>query len=201
MAAGTRSDSPDEQADGQAGSAELVAAREGSAHAARRLVDAHGAGMLRTAWRVLGSYGSREAEDVVQEALIAALTTPALPAGDVGAWLRSIAARKALDHLRVARRRAEQPLPETDEASPAFTAADGEARRLDVLAARRALAALSPTDRAVLTLVDLEGHSMAEAAAALGVTYVAVRLRAVRARRKLARLLRADARVIAEGPR
>ena len=69
--------------------------------------------MVRTAWRVLGSYGDREADDVVQEAFIAALTTPALPAGDVGAWLRAIVARKALDSLRRVRRREEQPWPET----------------------------------------------------------------------------------------
>jgi RNA polymerase sigma-70 factor (ECF subfamily) len=142
--------------------------------------------MLRTAWRVLGSYGSREAEDVVQEALIAALTTPALPKGDVGAWLRAITARRALDFLRQARRREEEPLPEPGEhASP-----DGPARRLDLIAVRQALARLAPQDRAVLTLVDLEGFSMAEAAEALEVTRVAVRLRAVRARRKLARFLR-----------
>jgi RNA polymerase sigma-70 factor (ECF subfamily) len=63
--------------------------------------------------------------------------------------------------------------------------------RLDVLALRQCLARLSPTDRAVLTLVDLEGQTMAEAAEALGLTRVAIRLRAVRARRKLARLLHA----------
>jgi RNA polymerase sigma-70 factor (ECF subfamily) len=54
---------------------------------------------------------------------------------------------------------------------------------------REALARLLATDRAVLVLVELEGHSMAEAAAALGITNVATRLRVVRARRKLAALL------------
>ena len=61
---------------------------------------------------------------------------------------------------------------------------------LGVIALRTALAQLAPTERAVLTLVDLEGRSMAEAASALGLTRVAIRLRAVRARRKLARLIR-----------
>ena len=59
-----------------------------------------------------------------------------------------------------------------------------------MIAVRQALAQLSATDRAVLTLVDLEGRSMAEAAEALGLTRVAIRLRAVRARRKLARVIR-----------
>ena len=55
---------------------------------------------------------------------------------------------------------------------------------------RQALSRLSATDRAVLVLVDVEGRSMAEAAEALGTTNVGTRLRAVRARRKLAALLR-----------
>jgi DNA-directed RNA polymerase specialized sigma24 family protein len=41
----------------------------------------------------------------------------------------------------------------------------------------------------VLTLVDLEGFSMAEAAQAVGSTVVAVKWRAVRARRRLRLLI------------
>jgi len=52
------------------------------------------------------------------------------------------------------------------------------------------MATLSPIDRAVLTLVDLEGWPMAEAAKMLGLTYVAIKLRASRARRKLAGVIR-----------
>jgi len=159
----------------------LMSARDGSEEAGRRLMADHGPSMLATAWHVLGRYGGNDAEDVVQEAFIAALTTDALPHGDVGAWLRSIAARKALDAMRGARRRAETPLDDRRQA-PAPAA--------DVLAVRQALSRLSAADRAVLVLVDLEGRSMAEAAAALGTTNVGTRLRAVRARRKLARLLR-----------
>ncbi len=70
------------------------------------------------------------------------------------------------------------------------TAPDELGARLDVLTLRKALRNLSPTDRAVLTLVDLEGRSMAETAEALGLTRVATKLRASRARKKLARLLR-----------
>lgn len=158
----------------------LISAREGSGEAGRRLMADHGAAMLRTARHVLGRYGGNDAEDAVQEAFIAALTTDALPHGDVGAWLRSIAARKALDQARSRQRRSENELAET--------AADGPSE-LDVLAVRQALSRLSATDRGVLVLVDVEGRSMAEAAEALGTTNVGTRLRAVRARRKLAKLL------------
>jgi RNA polymerase sigma-70 factor (ECF subfamily) len=156
----------------------LDSARGGSEEAGRRLMTEHGPSMLRAAWHVLGRYGGTDAEDVVQEAFLTALTTQALPHGDVGAWLRSIAVRKALDATRVARRHVE--LVDTPpSASPS----------IETLAVRQALSRLSATDRAVLVLVDLEGRSMAEAAAALGTTNVGTRLRAVRARRKLAQLL------------
>jgi len=159
----------------------LLAARHGSEDAGRRLMRDHGAGMLRTARHVLGRYGGNDAEDAVQEAFIAALTTDALPRADVGAWLRAIAARKALDAARTRQRRSEDQLSDGPAPGPAD---------LEVLAVREALARLSARDRAVLVLVDLEGHSMAEAAEALGTTNVGTRLRAVRARRKLAMLLR-----------
>ncbi len=168
----------------------LLAARDGDQKAGRDLVSLHGSSMVKTAWRVLGRYGGNEADDVVQEALIAALTTSALPKTDVGAWLRAITARKALDFLRRSARLREEPLVETDDV-PAALVADGNVEgRLDVLTVRKGLAELSASDRAVLTLVDLEGLSMAEAAEALGLTRVAVKLRASRARRKLARLLK-----------
>lgn len=161
----------------------LSSAREGSDEAGRRLMETYGPSMLRTAWHVLGRYGGQDAEDVVQEAFIAALTTPALPHGDIGGWLRAIAARKALDSVRAARRHAGAELPESLSAGPVSAA---------TMAVRSALLRLSPTDRAVIVLVELHGHSMAEAAAILGTTNLAVRLRAMRARRKLAGLLKPE---------
>ena len=168
----------------------LTSARDGSEEAGRRLMSTHGPSMLRAAWHVLGSYGGNDAEDVVQEAFIAALTTDALPHGDVGAWLRSIATRKALDATRAVRRRSERPLPDPETGEVDLAAAGTPAATIETLAVREALTRLSPTDRAVLVLVDLLGFSMAEAAATLGTTNVGTRLRAVRARRKLAGMLR-----------
>ena len=168
--------SPDEHA-------ALLAAREGDDEAGRRLVASHAASMLRTAWTVLGRYGGTEAEDVVQEALVAALTTLALPDGDVGAWLRAITARKALDAVRRTTTLRQESW-DGQSADPATTSVPA-----DVLAVRSALARLSPGDRAVLVLVELEGLTMQEAAAALGTSAMAVRWRAVRARRRLRAVL------------
>jgi RNA polymerase sigma-70 factor (ECF subfamily) len=168
---------------------QLLAARDGDHEAGRRLIERHGASMLRTAWSVLGRYGGTEADDVVQEALVAALTTSALPSGDVGAWLRSIAVRKALDWLRQSKRRAEQPFPEPGQGAPEPRAGGNPEAGIDRLTLRKGLAQLSALDRAVLVLADLEGRSMAEVAQIVGSTRVAVKLRASRARRKLARFL------------
>ena len=142
--------------------------------------------MVRTARSTLGRAAPGEAEDVVQEGWVAAFTTDHLPTGDVGAWLRAITVRKALDALRAKGRR---PEPRESASGGADPAAWDEGRQLSVLAVREALTRLSPLDRATLVLADLEGRSMAEVAEVLGTSAVAVRLRASRARRKLARLL------------
>ena len=170
---------------------ELAEARNGSDEAGRKLMADHGPSMLRVARHVFGRYGGAEAEDIVQEAFIAALTTEALPDGDVGAWMRSIAARKALDAARRVRRRSEHSLDELVDGGDEPQARPASDETLIV---REALAKLSASDRAVLVLVDLCGHSMAEAAAALGTSSVGMRLRAVRARRKLAALIRESRR-------
>ena len=47
----------------------------------------------------------------------------------------------------------------------------------------------SPADRVVITMQELEGRSVKEIAEALGVSGIAVRVRAVRARAKLKRAL------------
>lgn len=168
----------------------LLSARDGDHEAGRALVERHGPSMVRTAWSVLGRYGGGEADDVVQEAFVAALTTSATPVGeDVGAWLRAITARKALDSLRRTARRREQPLPEAEEDSTQPVAPVNTAAALDVLTVRKGLARLTAVDRAILVLADLEGHSMRDIARSLGLTRVAVKLRASRARRKLAGML------------
>lgn len=135
--------------------------------------------MLATARRVLGRAAGQEAEDAVQDALIAAWSTEALPVGDVGAWLRAITVRKALDGRRRSRRLAEDPLPDEEDARSIPPPS------LAALALARAFGHLSAADRAVLVLVEVEGLTMAEAAKSLDTTTMAVKWRAVRARRRL----------------
>jgi RNA polymerase sigma-70 factor (ECF subfamily) len=115
-------------------------------------------------------------------------------------WVLAIARRAAMDFWRRKYRHpetllgdldvdgeGEAPGPEDAAAYQAHREADreeeGRARRHEWLEA--ALARLSPDDRAVITLVELEERPMEEAARMLGCGLSAVKVRAFRARRRL----------------
>ena len=89
--------------------------------------------------------------------------------------------------LRKTARLGEQPLEDV----PQTVRIDD--RLLNVLTLRKGLATLKPTDRATLVLIDLEGFTVAEAAKILGVSRIAMKFRAQRARKRLAaRVLEVD---------
>lgn len=114
------------------------------------------------------------------------------------AWILKIARLAAMDHYRRRYRRRDIVMSDFDEsgsigvehaAQAVQSQLDEDARRRDD--ARQLLAAamerLSPEDRAVLTLVELEEVPMAEAAEQLGCGLSAVKVRAFRARKRLKR--------------
>jgi RNA polymerase sigma factor (sigma-70 family) len=72
----------------------------------QQLLDAHGSDVHRF---LVATVGRADADDCYQETWIAALRAyPRLrSAGNLRSWVFTIAHRKALDHLRAARRRAE----------------------------------------------------------------------------------------------
>jgi len=109
-------------------------------------------------------------------------------------WLSRIAARVALDHLRKEKRRQNEiSLPELGDDALDWLRSDDEKNELDVRNAAElldvAMRELSPADRVVITMQELEGHSVKEIAAAIGASGVAVRVRAMRARAKLRQAL------------
>ena len=123
------------------------------------------------AWRALGQFDGRAPFDH---------------------WLSRIAVRVALDHLRREQRhRDEIGLPELGEDALDWLRRDDEKCELDGRAAAEildlALRELSPVDRVVITMQEIEGRSVKEIGAAMGVSGVAVRVRAMRARMKLKR--------------
>ena len=109
-------------------------------------------------------------------------------------WISRIAVRTALDHIRREKRhRNEIGLPELGEDALDWLRSPDEKSELNSRDAaevlNRAMRCLSPADQVVLTMQELEGCRVKEIAAALGVSAIAVRVRALRARLKLKRAL------------
>jgi RNA polymerase sigma-70 factor (ECF subfamily) len=109
-------------------------------------------------------------------------------------WLSRIALRVALDHLRKQKRlRAEVALSDLGDnaldwlQSPADEGEPSAGQAADLLHA--AMAELSPEDRQVLTLLEIEGRSVKEICQLTGFSNAAVRVRAFRARGKLRKTL------------
>jgi len=138
-------------------------------------------------WAVaLRTVGDRElAADAVQEAFIAAFRRADRFRGEsaVTTWLHRITVNCAIDRLR--RQRPTAPLPEVDPAD-VHDRYDQADTALDVHAA---LATLPEAQRLALVLVDMQGLSVAEAAAVLEVAEGTVKSRCSRGRAALAPLL------------
>lgn len=110
-------------------------------------------------------------------------------------WLLRIATNVCRDRLRRKRTRKETLVADIAEDASGWLdlALRGAALEVARAEAARDLAAdllnrLPPKDRIVLVLMDLEGFSSEEVAAATGSTRAAVKVRAMRARRALRRL-------------
>ncbi|MGC3960240.1 MAG: sigma-70 family RNA polymerase sigma factor [Verrucomicrobiota bacterium] len=109
-------------------------------------------------------------------------------------WLSRIAAHAALDHLRrEKKRRGEIGLPELGEDGLDWLRSDDERDELESRQAAElldlAMRELSPAERVVITLQELEGRSVKEICEITGSSSVAVRVRALRARGKLRKAL------------
>jgi RNA polymerase sigma factor (sigma-70 family) len=120
------------------------------------------------------------AQDVVSETFLVAWRRREELSGDVLPWLLGVARNVLANHARSARR------------SEALTQVlvDQALRRHDSpgdvdFALLRALATLSPPDRELLLLVGWDGLSPAQCAASLGCSAATLRVRLLRARRRL----------------
>jgi RNA polymerase sigma-70 factor, ECF subfamily len=117
--------------------------------------------------------GGVDPEDVVQETLLAIHLkrhtwrpdAPVLP------WIYAIARFKLIDAFRRRGRRIEIGIDEIAE-----TFAEPEAETVSERDINRALDSLSPAQRSVVSAMSVEGRSIAETAAKLGITETAVRV-------------------------
>jgi RNA polymerase sigma-70 factor (ECF subfamily) len=133
-----------------------------------------------------------EAADAVQDALISAFRNAGSYRGDaaVTTWLHRVVVNACLDRMR--RRKARPSVPLLDEESGHHGIADPR-DDLDRFELRheidRALATLPIDQRAAIVLVDVEGLSVADAAAVLEVPEGTIKSRCSRGRARLAVLL------------
>jgi RNA polymerase sigma-70 factor (ECF subfamily) len=161
----------------------LRAHAAGDREAFSELVRRHRDRLWAVALRTLGD--REEAADALQDALISAYRSADRFRGDsaVTTWLHRIVVNACLDRLRRQRSRPTVPLAETEPVAAAPIDSD---TALDV---RAALAQLPAEQRLALILVDIQGHSVAEAATILEVAEGTVKSRCARGRARLAILL------------
>jgi RNA polymerase sigma-70 factor, ECF subfamily len=175
----------------------LTSARAGDGEAFRELVGPHRRELLAHCYRILGSV--QDAEDVLQEALLAAWRAiDRFDGRSLRAWLYRIATNHCLNYLRGESRRPErsargwsgdpwwlEPYPgDADDLAPG-PEARYDARESIALSFVAGLQHLPPQQRAVLVLRDVLGFSAAETADMLGTTATAVNSALVRARAAL----------------
>jgi RNA polymerase sigma-70 factor (ECF subfamily) len=131
-----------------------------------------------------------EAADALQDALISAYKAAGSFRGDsaVTTWLHRIVVNACLDRMRRRQTRATVQLPEEGPHEPADSR-DRVAERETRMVVEEALRQLPAEQRAAIVLVDVEGWSVAETAAMLGVPEGTVKSRCARGRARLAVLL------------
>jgi RNA polymerase sigma-70 factor (TIGR02960 family) len=187
--------------------ATLALAQAGDGDAFRELIDPHRRELQAHCYRILGSV--QDAEDVLQEALLAAWRSIGRFDGrSLRAWLYRIATNRCLNYLRGESRRPQpagppdqgadwngqgrsgepwwlEPFPGAlDEPAPG-PEARYDARESIALSFVAGLQHLPPQQRAVLVLRDVLGFPAAETAAILGTTQAAVNSALIRARASL----------------
>ena len=177
----------------------VAAAGAGDETAFEQLFERH----RRQVARIAGRFFSQreQIEEIIQDSFTKAYfalgSYHGTHAASFRAWLTQIAVNSCYDQLRRARRRPEQPLGDISESESRELAAQLRARSSDIESALvsrdlalKLLARLSPDDRMVLTLLDVEGFSVAEIAELTSWSVSKVKVRAHRARAHLRRLLR-----------
>ncbi|TLY98244.1 MAG: RNA polymerase sigma factor [Gammaproteobacteria bacterium] len=103
----------------------------------------------------------------------------------IGAWLRQIAISRCLMYLRSPWRRLSLSLDAADFGVGSAPALMTPARREECCDVERALAALTPTARAVVWMYEVEGYSHQEIASAFGRTVSFSKSQLSRAHRRL----------------
>jgi RNA polymerase sigma-70 factor (ECF subfamily) len=176
----------------------VAAAGAGDEAAFEQLFERHRRQVARIAGRFFPQ--REQIEEIIQDsftkAYFALSTYHGTHEASFRAWLTQIAVNTCYDHLRRARRRPEHTVEEfNDHEAHEFTGqlraagSDVEGALVSRDLAVKLLARLSAEDRLVLTLLDVEGFSVAEIAEMTQWTVSKVKVRAHRARAHLRRVV------------
>jgi len=175
-----RSFIPDELTD-----AELLRAHvRGQRHAFAELLRRHNDHLWQTALRT--SYTREDAADSLQDALLSAHRTAASfrAEAEVRSWLHAIVVNACLDRIR--RNKTRRTVSLSPETMPEPKDTRDDIAELEMsLVIDRALFTLPEDQRAALVAVELEGRSVAETAALLGVPEGTIKSRCARGRHRL----------------
>lgn len=178
--------------------ARLARVRAGDETAAKELVEQHYPLVLR----VVRGHRPRAVaeEDIAQEVFIKMFARLEQFRSEMpfSHWLSRIAYNTCIDHLRAQYRRSEWRMADLtedeakclenccqDDSTQESLSNAMSAREL----AKKLLDRLSPKDRIVVSLLDMQGRSVAEVALETGFSQTLVKVRAFRARRKLRKLM------------
>ena len=152
----------------------MLAALDGDAAAYRRLLAELGKHLRPYFTRRLNAAHASHAEDLVQETLLAVHARRMTYDRDrpFTAWLHAVAHHKFVDHVR---RHAIRPTVALDDDAPVFARDDSAAAaaRMDV---DTVLATVPARTEALIRQVKVEGASIAEAAAAAGMSETAAKV-------------------------
>jgi RNA polymerase sigma-70 factor (ECF subfamily) len=176
----------------------VAAAGAGDEAAFEQLFERHRRQVARTAGRFFSQ--REQIEEIIQDSFTKAYfalgTYHGTHEASFKAWLTQITVNTCYDQLRRARRRPEHAVEDFDD-NEAYefagqlraAASDVESALVSRDLAAKLLARLSPDDRLVLTLLDVEGFSVAEIAELTNWSVSKVKVRAHRARAHLRRVV------------
>ncbi len=164
----------------------LEKALQGDARAFERLLFPYRQGMLNLAYRI--TQNAEDAQEVCQEALLKIFRYLEKYRSEMNLknWIYQIVANAARDHLRKRKKQDQSVDPQyVQEGNPQSSPEDNllQIEIRDKL--QSCIRFLSPKERIVFVLRDVEGHSIQETATLLKLSSVSVRTHLSRARRKL----------------
>jgi RNA polymerase sigma-70 factor (ECF subfamily) len=163
----------------------IARVRQGDCGALGELFVEFGDMVFRSAYRLAGCIA--DAEDITQDVFVRlprALGGFTGTSENFGGWLRRVAVRQALTHLRSGRRRREVTV---EGVANLFAATDDTVNRLTI---ETALGRLNDEHRLVFLLKEVEGYDHREIAELLDISIANSEVRLHRARRELRELLR-----------